>query len=232
MKNLIPFFTRIPIEGDLDKARDEIWLLPFLAIITAFLPSLILYFDFPLRGLLSVLALYSITGLIHIDGLADFADGVMAKGSREKKIKAMRDAAVGTAGIFALVSILLLQVFILNILPFWALLISEINSKMSMLVMLSFKKPLGNGLGSYFMRAMTVKKLFLSIVIYIIFMAVFFTFYKESVISTISLLVPFYIAKISLKNFGGINGDCIGASAELTRVLSLYILLIDNSLIS
>jgi len=224
MRNLISFFTRIPLRGDLDKTRNEIWLLPLLGMITALFPSLILYFDFPVKGLLSVLALYLIIGLIHIDGLADFADGIMVKGSREDKIRAMKDAGVGTAGIFTLLAVLLLQVFTLNILPFWALLVSEINSKMSMLVMLSFKKPLGNRLGSYFMKVMTVRKLFLSILVYIFLMALFFSFYSKSIISIASLLMPFYIAKISLKNFGGINGDCIGASAELTRALSLIII--------
>lgn len=226
MIDLISFFTRIPLKGDLDKTRNEIWLLPFLGIIISFIPSLILYFDFPVKGLLSVLALYFITGLIHIDGLADFADGIMVKGSKENKIRAMKDATVGTAGVFALVSVLLLQIFTLNILPFWALLVSEINSKMSILVMLSFKKPLGDGLGSYFMKAITPKKLFLSTLVYIFLIALLFSFYNKLIVSIASLLMPFYIAKISLKNFGGINGDCIGASAELTRSLSLILLLL------
>jgi adenosylcobinamide-GDP ribazoletransferase len=228
MRNLFPFFTRLPLTGDLDRTRNEIWLLPLLGIITAFLPSLILYFDFPVKGLFSVLTLYFIIGLVHIDGLADFADGIMVKGSREDKIRAMKDAAVGIAGVFTLVVILLLQIFTLNILPFWALLVSEINSKMSIPVMLYFKKPLGNGLGSYFMKVMTTGKLFLSIVIYIILISMFFSFYNESVISILSLLMPFCIARISVRNFGGINGDCIGASAELTRALSLVILVLSR----
>jgi adenosylcobinamide-GDP ribazoletransferase len=229
MRNLISFFTRIPINGDLNKTRREIWLLPVLGLVTAFIPSLILYFNFPLRGVLSVIALYFFTGLIHLDGLSDFADGVMVKGNREDKIRAMKGVEVGTAGIFALTSVVILQMFALATLPFWALLVAEINSKMSMMIMLSFKKPLGNGLGSYFMEAVTVRKLLLSFIVYLALMAIFSVFYKISVISVVSLVMALYIARISLKNFGGINGDCIGASAELTRAFSLIICTLGNA---
>ena len=43
------------------------------------------------------------TGIHHTDGLADFADGLMTKGSKEKKRKAMKDLSVGSAGIFSIV---------------------------------------------------------------------------------------------------------------------------------
>ncbi len=33
-----------------------------------------------------------------------------------------------------------------------------------------------------------------------------------------------YIIRLSLKNFGGINGDCIGAVAEIVRAGSLLIM--------
>ncbi|HEX2305582.1 MAG TPA: adenosylcobinamide-GDP ribazoletransferase, partial [Nitrososphaeraceae archaeon] len=44
-----------------------------------------------------------ITGVHHIDGLADFADGLMKKGDRESKRKAMSDPIVGSAGATALI---------------------------------------------------------------------------------------------------------------------------------
>ena len=36
-----------------------------------------------------------------MDGLADFADGLMANGNKESKHKAMLDPAVGSAGVAA-----------------------------------------------------------------------------------------------------------------------------------
>src|SRR3712207_9148749 len=62
------------------------------------------YFLHPLLiGFLVASALIIITGVHHTDALADFADGLMAKGSKEVKHKAMLDPAVGSAGVAVLV---------------------------------------------------------------------------------------------------------------------------------
>ncbi len=225
MRNLISFFSRVPVKGEIEGARDEVWMLPLLGLIMALPPSFILYFDVPLKGMLSLLCLYLITGIIHLDGLADFFDGIMAKGGRENKIRVMKSPDIGVAGVFAIFMILSSQTLSLNILPFWSLITSEINSKMAMVLMLSRKVPLGDGMGRFFMEGMNTRRLFFSVIVYLTCVVVMFSLTKSvtSVIPSLSLLVPFYIANLSIKNFGGINGDCIGAAAELTRASSLLI---------
>ncbi|MFO7966025.1 MAG: adenosylcobinamide-GDP ribazoletransferase [Archaeoglobaceae archaeon] len=224
MKNLLSFFTRIPVSGDLESMGREVWLLPLLGIVTASISSVILYLDPPLRGMLAVLALYLVMGIIHLDGLGDFADGVMVKGDREGKIRALKDVNVGTAGIFALTSVLLLQVFSLNILPFWSILVAEVNSKMGMLAISAFSKPLGSGLGSHFMNSLNSKRLVLAVIVYLTVMGLLFVLYPKSIILVVSLVVPLLVGRMSMQNFGGVNGDCIGACAELTRVAGLVVL--------
>src|SRR5688500_20294962 len=54
-----------------------------------------------LTGFLITGALVILTGVHHTDALADFADGLLAKGSKELKHKAMIDPAVGSAGVAA-----------------------------------------------------------------------------------------------------------------------------------
>ena len=56
--------------------------------------------DALLVSLLVVTSIAIITGIHHADGLADFADGLMVKGSKEKKLKAMKDVSTGSAGIW------------------------------------------------------------------------------------------------------------------------------------
>ncbi len=82
------------------------------------LPTLILYMRLPpLSNILAVLALYLTIGLLHLDGLADWADGIMVKGDRERKVRAMKDLNTGIAGVFAVVTVLLLQVYALPLPP-------------------------------------------------------------------------------------------------------------------
>ncbi|WP_456326190.1 adenosylcobinamide-GDP ribazoletransferase [Palaeococcus sp. (in: euryarchaeotes)] len=226
MKNLIPFMTRIPLKGDFETARNEVWAFPLLAPITSALPALILYFDVPLKNVLALLFLYFTIGLLHLDGLADFADGVMTKGDRERKIKAMRDLNTGIAGVFAVVMVLFLQTYSLQLLPFYAIFLAELNSKYAMLLALATKKPLGEGLGSYFMEAMNKKQLLAGSVLYLALLLPAVVYSPKSIFSVLGLLIGAYTIKLSLDNFGGINGDCIGATAEITRAGTLLMLAI------
>lgn len=224
MRNIIPFMTRVPIKGDFEKARNEIWSFPLLGILTSSLPTLILYLNLPLRNLLAVLSLYFIMGLLHLDGLADFADGIMTKGDRERKIKAMKDLNTGIAGIFAVVMVLFVQVYSLSYVPFYALFLAELNSKYVMVLALATKKPFGKGLGAYFMEAMNRGQLFVGSLIYIALLLPLVIYNQKVVFSVLGLLIGAYVIKLSLDNFGGLNGDCIGAIAEITRAGTLLIL--------
>ncbi len=101
------FLTTIPVgitmEG-IEKLMKQIYLFPVvgavLGVILAgvgFASSVI----FPplLASFIIIISIYCLTGFNHIDGLADFGDGIAAHGSREKKIAAMRDTALGTGGL-------------------------------------------------------------------------------------------------------------------------------------
>lgn len=224
MKNLISFMTRIPLEGDFEKARQEIWTFPMLAVITSALSTIALYFNIPLKNILAVLFLYFTIGLLHLDGLADFADGIMTKGDRERKIKAMKDLNTGIAGIFAVIMVLFVQVYSLSYVPFYAFFLAELNSKYAMVLALATKKPLGQGLGAYFMETMNRKQLFIGSLIYTALLLSLVAYDQKAVFSVLGLLIGAYIIKLSLDNFDGLNGDCIGAVAEITRAGTLFIL--------
>ena len=224
MRNIIPFMTRVPIKGDFEKARNKIWSFPLLAILTSSLPTLILYLNLPLRNLLAVLSLYFIMGLLHLDGLADWADGTMTKGNREKKIKAMKDLNTGIAGVFAVVMVLFIQIYSLQLLPFYALFLAELNSKFAMLLALSIKRPLERGLGAYFMEGMNREQLLLGSLLYFALLVSLITYDLKNVFFIFALLVGAYVIRVSLKNFGGLNGDCIGAVGEITRAGTLLLM--------
>jgi len=66
---------------------------------------------FPLlvAAALAVVADLAITGLLHADGLADAADGLLPHAARERRLEIMRTADVGAFGIAALGAALLLR---------------------------------------------------------------------------------------------------------------------------
>ena len=117
LRNGFGFLSTIPVgitmEG-IENLMKHIYLFPvvgavigiILALIVIALTSLTIFPPI-MVSLFVIISIYYFTGFNHIDGLADFGDGIAAHGTKEKKIAAMRDTAVGTGGIvFCMIAIL------------------------------------------------------------------------------------------------------------------------------
>jgi adenosylcobinamide-GDP ribazoletransferase len=63
-----------------------------------------------LTATVAVAGLALVSGALHLDGLADTADGLAAPGARERRLEVMRRGDVGPAGAAVLVLVLLAQV--------------------------------------------------------------------------------------------------------------------------
>ena len=65
----------------------------------------------PLLAAACAIAVHSIlTGAIHLDGLADCADGLLGGGDSARRLEVMRDPRLGSFGVTAIVIVLLLEV--------------------------------------------------------------------------------------------------------------------------
>ncbi len=58
---------------------------------------------------LAIIALVVVSGALHQDGLADTADGLGARGDRDRRLEVMRDSATGVFGALALIGWALLM---------------------------------------------------------------------------------------------------------------------------
>ncbi len=178
-------------------------------------------------GLLVVVAITLITGIHHTDGLADFADGLMAKGTKEKKLEAMKDLSTGSAGIVSVVlyvvGMIIALSFVEGYLLFQAILVSEIMAKFSMVLMASTAKSAALGSNSPFTHLMKdKKKLTVSIILTIIPLAVVGG-NTGMIVFAVGVILTLFLVGISTRSFGGITGDVLGTSNELTRLSSLLI---------
>jgi adenosylcobinamide-GDP ribazoletransferase len=170
-----------------------------------------------------------VTGVHHIDGLADFADGLMIKGDRESKRKAMSDPIVGSAGVSALIiNFVGLFIALLNfessVKLFYSIIVSEIIAKYVMVFQASVGHSAWSGLSSLFTIEMKKGyKIIISVVI-----SVLLVFVIEGILGLLTLgivvIIGLIIYFVSYKNFGGVSGDVFGASNEISRLASLLIL--------
>jgi len=178
-------------------------------------------------ALLVVASIAIITGIHHTDGLADFADGLMTRGTKEKKRNAMKDLSTGSAGIVSVVLSIVGVIIALSLTTgyelFQAILLSEILAKFSMVLMASIGKSAAVGSNSPFMQIMKDKRRLAVAGIITIIPLVVIGGTTGLILFGASIGVTLFLIGLSTRSFGGITGDVMGATNELTRLSSLLI---------
>ncbi len=171
-------------------------------------------------AILAVTALVVVTGGLHQDGLADCADGMGVRGDRERRLRAMRDPAIGTFGTLALGLWLLLITTALAHLPtrdgVAALITAATTGRFAALLHARWTRPArSDGLGSAFLPSwISVAVGGLTAVV----VAVVCDVAAGSVAILASLLVAGGVTAWSRRTLGGRTGDTLGATVVLTEV--------------
>ena len=231
--SVFSFLTIIPTSNsDLNSIAKNMYLFPIVGIVIGLVIGslgygLSLYLEPLVVSLVVVASLAVITGIHHTDGLADFADGLMTKGTKEKKRKAMKDLSVGSAGIFSIVLYAIGVIIALSLSSgmelFKIILLSEIMAKFSMVLMAGLGNSASIGSNSPFMDSMKDKKRLLIAGIITIIPLIVIGEMNGLIVFASGIVVTMFLVGLSTKSFGGITGDVMGASNELTRLSSLLI---------
>lgn len=231
--SIFSFLTIIPTSNsNLETIAKYMYFFPIVGIAIGLIVGSIgfglsLFLDPLIVGLLVVASFTIITGIHHTDGLADFADGLMAKGSKEKKLAAMKDLSTGSAGIVTIVLYVVGLIIAISLSTgyqlFLAILLSEIFAKFSMVLMASIGKSASLGSNSPFVELMkNRKKLILATVITLISL-IALGGSTGLLLFGVGVALIIFLVILSTRSFGGITGDVLGATNELTRLASLLI---------
>ena len=231
--SVFSFLTIIPTSNsDLNSIAKNMYLFPLVGIVIGLVIGtlgfgLSFYLEPLVVSLVVVASLAVITGIHHTDGLADFADGLMTKGTKEKKRKAMKDLSVGSAGIFSIViyaiGVIIALSFSSGMELFKIILLSEIMAKFSMVLMAGLGNSASIGSNSPFIESMKDKKRLLIAGIITIIPLIVIGEMNGLIVFASGIVVTMFLVGLSTKSFGGITGDVMGASNELTRLSSLLI---------
>jgi len=240
IKNLFSFLTAIPVSMDQDILTDTakcMFLFPlvgaFIGLLAGlfgwvtlrFLPSLVV-------GALLLGFLLLITGLHHTDGLLDFGDGVMAHGSPERKIEIMHDQLTGAGGLSLGIMTFLITAFSIAELNegviIQGLVVVEVSAKLSMVIGAWAGKAVHKGMSSSFLEAMHGKKGTARLVAALAIsfgIAVPLLWLTGVVVVLAAIMASLIMVEIAHRHFKGVTGDVLGATNELTRMVSLITLL-------
>ncbi len=245
LKNLLAFLTVLPVRMDMDCLTDSakyMFLFPLIGAllgliagifgwaISIFLPTLVV-------GALAFGMLLLLTGLHHTDGLLDFGDAVMYHGTTERKIEIMHDQLTGAGalglGIMTyIITALAIGQFNKDLI-IQSLIVIEICAKLSMVVGTWAGKAVHKGMNSPFMDAMHGKNgtlrlvaaslLSLAIAVPLLWVSGFP--FAGFIVVLAALFSGLLMVAIAHRHFGGVTGDVLGASNEITRMVCVVVLL-------
>jgi adenosylcobinamide-GDP ribazoletransferase len=111
VRGALSFLTRLPVGGDEDgweafrRTPAAIPAVGYVVGILAAIPfaaGLVVAFPEPSVALAYLVVLYGLTGITHLDGLADCADAAIVHGDAARRREVAKDEAVGVGGAVAL----------------------------------------------------------------------------------------------------------------------------------
>ena len=255
MLDIISFLTQIPVKKEvkIEDVAAKSYLFPFAALLIGLLVAMVAFVSFgyldsapEIAALLTLLAIYLFTGLLHLDGVADFFDGIMASGGRKDKRVAMKDVKIGIAGLFAVVFLLLMSFFAIETVStgftnaahrfdlhsFYYLasvfVIAEVSAKISMNTCMLLGKGLDvdAGMGALVIRSFSLPK-YVFVLVSSMLIALLFTAYSFRLFIVFTgIAVAFFVSYVAKKKFGAVSGDVMGASNELARCATMLIWII------
>jgi adenosylcobinamide-GDP ribazoletransferase len=246
LKNLLSFLTIFPVPMDKDMLTDcakSMWAFPligaFIGLVAGVFGWAVYHFvTGVVVGGLVLAVLLLITGLHHTDGLLDFGDGVMAHGTPEHKIEVMHDQLTGAGGLsLGIMTMLITALAIGEITGYGQLKIPlivggvvavEASAKLSMVVMAWAGKSVHQGMNSPFLEAMRGNKGSLRLVAALVLsfaVALPLLGWAGAFIVLAGIVTSLVMVAVAHRHFGGVTGDVFGATNELTRMVSVIVLL-------
>ncbi len=239
-RNCLAFLTVIPLGMDENGIRQAAFYMPIFPIVGllsgflagAFVWTLRLVLPSTVAAMLGVGFILLVNGVQHLDGLLDFGDGLMCHGPRERKLRVMRDPQTGAGGLSLGIVVLITTALSIAALQrsnvVQSLVVSEVAAKFSMVFEAWAGKSARRGMNTAFVNAMHGRhgnsKMMASLII-LVLISVPLLRQVGLLVTFVAILVSIVTLALANRNFGGITGDVMGATNEITRLLSLLIIL-------
>jgi adenosylcobinamide-GDP ribazoletransferase len=187
-----------------------------------------------------VVVLLAFSGGLHIDGLADAADGLLSARPRERALEIMQDSHVGALGVVAIVGVLLVKFASLASLPpgsLWrAAFLMPVAGRCALVVemaLLPYVRP--GGLGAVFFRKRPVGAAVGAVVVLVVASWAAVGAGGPSpaeglrctgglIVAAACVAVTLALAAYFRHRLGGATGDTLGATCEIVEIVPALVL--------
>ena len=236
VRGALGFLSTLPVsngEDDWEGFRRH----PETAVLTGYvlgpllaLPLLILPVR-PLAGFGFLLAVFVLTGINHLDGLTDVADGLAVHGTESARVAAMRDSALGVGGFLAgglvLVGLFAIGQELAGMGRRAVVLVvtAEVAAKTAMVWVIVRGTPRHEGFGSAVAEFATGRTLLVALALAqpALALAWLSPMGALAIVAAIAVALAAgeMLTQLTRSRFGGTSGDVLGATNEVARLAAL-----------
>ncbi len=228
----IKFLTILPAGsacGDFADLAKSVRFFPLIGLLLGIIAASLAWcwvylFGSLISAVLIVISYIVLSGGLHLDGLADTADGFLSIRDRERMLEIMKDSRSGAMAVIVIVCVLVIKAAAIASVPMDILLRSvvliPVAGRCAMMVGLSILPYARSedGLGAMFGTGKRVSDLVAGIAA-----AVLIGWLLLGMVgvfaSTAALLGAFIFSFYCRKKIGGFTGDTLGATCELAEVI-------------
>lgn len=164
-----------------------------------------------------------LTGAFHEDGLGDTFDGLAGGMSEPRRLEIMKDSRLGTFGVAALVTALLLKVALVSTLAagdastlLWALAGAGAVGRASAVSAMKMGEPVGSGLGAEYIALVRPGAVALAAAIGVAFAAG--SGASGALGLSLAGVAMLVLVRWSRAKIGGVTGDVLGAIAVISEL--------------
>jgi len=216
-----------------DSGRASVWY-PFVGLViggltwltwtgtTRIFPQLV-------AGILTLIVWVTLTGSLHLDGLADCCDGLLASTSIERRLEIMKDPRLGAFGGIGLILVLLLKAAILSTLTpatSFGIILSASLARWCILPagLMPLARP--SGLGADFAAGFHRWYIFIGAIIPL---GLALALGTRGVISLLAgLVAAALVLWLAKSRINGVTGDVFGMVVEVVETVSLLVFVSGN----
>ncbi|WP_049889417.1 adenosylcobinamide-GDP ribazoletransferase [Natronolimnohabitans innermongolicus] len=235
VRGALGFLTRLPVDhrdGDWEAFRSRPWTFPLVGLLAGALASIPLLatdaLPAPTVAFAYVLAVYAVTGIHHLDGVADLGDALVVHGDVERRREVLKDTTTGVGALLAVAltvaGLALAGVSLAGLSPATAVgvaVAAEVGAKLGLAAMACFGRAAHEGMGRQFTAAATSGAFVVPAGLVLAAAAAIWPHPAAIAVcgGIVGVGLPWYWADRFL---GGISGDIFGAANEIGRVAGAH----------
>lgn len=232
-RGAVGFLTRVPVGHD-ERAWNAFTrspvTLPLAGYVVGGLAALPLLVPAPepTVAALFVAWLYLLTGITHLDGLADLGDALVVHGSPEERRAVLKDTTVGVGGVVAVVvlvagvALAALSLATAPLVGIRLLVAAEVSAKLAMAALVCVGTATHDGMAATLTTASAPRDLALPAVVALPATAATWPHPAGAVAVVAGVFAAGVVFRVARRRLGGVNGDIFGAANEIARLVALH----------